>query len=390
MRYPTTLRRSAVPIAALALSLATLTPAVAYAQTGESETGSAEDLIVGSSRSPLSGGSSLDVALSSLDAVGSSDFTVPEALVDIHADYPKPIDDTITEPAVISIVDDRQGIQRWTVASPAMSRHVELQVLPAADPDEAAPILFLLDGFNAPRNSGWVSNGNLAENFLDDNVTLVMPTEARASMYVDWYADDLALGRNQWETFLAQELPGLLEGAAELNANGRLAVGGLSMGASGAVTLANANPGVFDAAIGISGCYSTTSPAGRMMSHGIVESRGGDSDNLYGPADSGLWERYDVVADPEGLRNMPVYLSATRGAVSAEDELRYTGDALDMALGVILEQGAERCTRELDSAMRGAGMAHQHVEILDEGAHNWTTFSAQLAPAWDHVKGDLY
>ncbi|MBF6842132.1 esterase family protein, partial [Acinetobacter baumannii] len=48
---------------------------------------------------------------------------------------------------------------------------------------------------------------------------------------------------------------------------------------------------------------------------------------------------------------MAVYLSATTGAVSAGDEEHYGDDALGMALGVILEQGANSCTRDLDAAM---------------------------------------
>lgn len=385
MRYPTVLRRAAAPITALALSFVTLAPAVAHAQTGESETGSAEGLIAGSSRSPLSGGSSLDVALSSLDAVGSSEFPVPDALVEVHEEYPKELDESITESEIVATDSDGRGrIERWTVASPVMKRNVELQVLPAANPDEPAPILFLLDGLSAPRNSGWVNHTDLEQTFAGENVTVVMPTEARGSMFLDWYAYDAGLGRNMWESFIAGELAPLLADGIS-NHNGKFGIGGLSMGASGAVAIANTHPDVFDAVFGISGCYSTTSPAGRMMAHGIVESRGGDSANLYGPDSSGLRERYDVVNDPEGLADMAVYLSATTGAVSAVDEQNYAGDALGMALGVILEQGANSCTRDLDSAMRSAGMEHQEVVFLEEGTHDWVMFAGQLEPAWDHI-----
>lgn len=391
MRHPTLYTRLLAPLAALTLLATGLLPGPAQAQTDSSDNPAATDAIAESSRSPLSGGSSLDAALSSVQAIGSSEFTIPDSLLEISADYPKPLDQTIDTPRILSIgAADNRGIERWAVASPAMSRTVELQVLPAADPDQAAPILILLDGINAPRNSGWVSHGNLTETFAEDNVTLIMPTEARASMYLDWHADDPVLGRHQWETFLAKELPDLLTGTdSGLNTNKKIALGGLSMGASGAITIVNANPGIFNAAFGISGCYSTTSPAGRLMSHVIVESRGGDSTNLYGPATSERRQRYDVTADPSGLADIPVYLSATTGAIGASDALHYGTNAQSMAIGVILEQGAESCTRDLDSALRRAGSTHQEVHIREEGAHNWETFAAELAPAWAHIKSAL-
>lgn len=390
LKNPATVRRTAASIASLTLAATLASSVLAHAQDNDAEASSASDVVAGSSRSPLSGGSSIDVALSSVDAIGSSEFPVPEDLVEVNDAYPRPFSESYDKPAIADIEkEDRPGVDRWFVESPAMARTVELQVLPAADPDEPSPILFLLDGLSAPRNSGWVSHADLEGAFVGDNVTVVMPTEARGSMFVDWHNDDPGLGRNKWESLIATELPPLL--AEEVpNHNGKFGVGGLSMGASGAVALANANPEVFDAVFGISGCYSTTSPAGRMMAHGTVESRGGDSANLYGPDSSGLRERYDVVNRPEGLRDMEVYLSATTGAVSAGDEEHYGDDALGMALGVILEQGANSCTRDLDAAMGRAGMDHQEVVFLDEGAHDWAMFAAQLAPAWEHIKDGLY
>ena len=61
-----------------------------------------------------------------------------------------------------------------------------------------------------------------------------------------------------------------------------------------------------------------------------------------------------------------------------------------MALGVLLEQGSNSCTRDLGVAMGRAGMSHQEVVFLEEGTHDWAMFAAQLAPAWDHIKAGLY
>ncbi|HHU66882.1 alpha/beta hydrolase-fold protein, partial [Corynebacterium sp.] len=188
-----------------------------------------------------------------------------------------------------------------------------------------------------------------------------------------------------------QELHPLLVAETELNHNGRNAIGGLSMGAIGAVHIANTNPEIFDATFGISGCYSTNDNAGRQMVNLVVTSRGGDVENMWGPYGSAEWDRHDTVADPEGLRNMAVYLSAADGSFTEEVAASYDDDPFfNMSAGSVLERGVLSCTEKLDRAMRDAGMTHQVVDYKGPGVHNWANYSEQLQPAWDAIKGSLY
>lgn len=304
------------------------------------------------------------------------------------------IDASITEPEIVSIEPEEQlpNLERWTVASPAMGRNIDVQILRMGERDTPAPMLYLLDGVDAPADSGWLHEGRVDKLLDGENVTVVMPTEAYASMYVDWYADDPALGRQRWETFLTEELPPLLEDPAQgLDFNGNRAIAGLSMGASGAVALANTNPGFYEGVIGISGCYSNSSTAGRIMVGSIVENAGASVYNLYGPEGGGNWDRYDVVADPSGLAHSAVYLSAAEGAVTEEEE-EYFGDRASSALanGVVLEWGALSCTVDLAESMEEHGMVHQHVAISEDGVHNWPNFAAQLRPGWEHISPSMY
>ncbi|MDR7329145.1 alpha/beta hydrolase [Corynebacterium guangdongense] len=408
--WPVELIAAGVGVTALAAILLVHSSSTAHAGAAEDETPvetppeSAEtsseeqldaelaDFVVGSSRTVFNQPEVLGSSLNGLGALGSSDFAIPEDGYDIAANGPQNYSDTITEAKVIrkeeqdirDLTAGAEGIQRWWVASPAMGRNVEIQIRPAADTSTEAPVLYLLDGVNAPSRSGWVSYG--AHRIIQDNVTLVMPTVARASFYLDWEEDDEVLGRNQWETFLTRELPPLLESDPDLNTNGRYGVGGLSMGATGAVTLANANPELFDATFGISGCYSAESEVGYQTMRLTIESRGGDLNNLLGPLGSDTRERYDVVGDPEGLRDQAVYLSASAGEFPEGAE---AGNFPVAALGVLLEQGAYLCTQDLERAMEAEGMTHQQVVYQREGVHNWDTFQAQLAPAWEHIRGAL-
>lgn len=383
---------------ASALTASTASPASALSDSDVLAPGGSvdevmRDLIIGSSQNPGSSGLLLDATLGSLDLVGSSEVPLSGPLLSSDDRYPLDTEPSITtarivdrqaEPERYQVAPGEKRVQRWTVASPAMQRNVSVEVMLAPDPERAAPILYLLDGIDAPRRSGWIGIGGAQEVLGRENVHVVIPTEAPGSWYSDWVSEDPALGLNMWETFITDELNPLLE--KELNFNGRRGIGGLSMGASGAVHLANSNPELFDAVFGISGCYSPVSPMGRQIVNIVTGSRGGNVENMWGPFGSDEWKNHDVVADPEGLRDQAVYLSAANGTINEEDYARYEGNPFfDMAAGTFLERGVLSCTEELDRAMTARGMDHHRVDYKGEGVHNWANFNAQLAPAWEHI-----
>lgn len=366
-----------------------LAPA-ALAQDGSAD-GSMREAVVSSFADPASSGSSLDAALSSLSLVGSSEWSLPGMWRDIDPRYPLPTDDSITEVQLVEIQDQGKRLERWIVSSPSMKRNVEVQIWHAADREVPSPLLFMLDGVDAPRNSGWLGAGTAREVFAEENVTLVMPTQAIASNYSDWVNEDPALGLHMWETFITEELPQILENPANgINFNGKRGIGGLSMGANGAVHIANTNPDMFDGVFGISGCYSTMSPVGRQMASFVVTSRGGVLENMWGPYGSDEWIRHDATLDPSGLADQAVYLSAADGSFTEEEKTFYgTREITSLAVGGLLERGVLSCTQELDDAMRTAGMDHHQVHYKKGGAHNWVQFNQELQPAWDHIKPAL-
>lgn len=374
--------------AATALTV-TLTPA-ALAQDG-SDDGSVREAVVSSFADPASSGSSLDAALSSLSLVGSSEWPLPDQWREFDDAYPLQTDDSITEVELVKIQDEGPRLERWVVSSPSMKRNVEVQIWHAADRTVKSPMLYMLDGVDAPRGNGWLSVGAAREVFADENVTLVLPTRARASNYSDWVNEDPTLGLHMWETFLTEELPQVLEGPdSSINFNGKRGIGGLSMGANGAVHIANTNPDMFHGVFGISGCYSPMSPVGRQMASFVVTSRGGVLENMWGPYGSEEWIRHDAALDPSGLAGQAVYLSAADGTFTEEEQAFYDNyEITSLAVGGLLERGVLTCTRELDDAMQAAGMDHHVVNYKEGGAHNWIQFNQELQPAWDHIKPAL-
>lgn len=293
-------------------------------------------------------------------------------------------------PKIIKREPDAQHptIERVYVESPAMRRVVQVQVQRAKNPQAAAPFLYLLDGVTAPQESGWLREGNVQNTLANEQVTVVMPTEALGSNYANWQADDPTLGRMQWETFLVDELPRVLEApGAGLRFNGSRYIGGLSMGGSAAVRLANLHPDRFKGTFGLSGCYSSTSTTGREFMNFINTSTGGNPNNMWGPGVSAERQRVDVTAHATGLRNMRVYLYTSDGEITQRDkDLATTHVALIPTTGsVILEKMTNQCTHDLDAAMRSQGMTHQNVVYQRGGIHNWPYYAEQLPLAWKHI-----
>jgi len=201
------------------------TPALAQSDSGTSSPGGSadslgRDLVVHSSQNPTSSGSSIDATLSSLRAIGSSQVPLSDPLLSSNEGYPLPTDPTITQARIVAkeveadnlqVNPGEDRVQRWTVASPSMQRHVSVEIMKPADPAAPAPMLYLLDGVDAPKLSGWIGIGGAQKVLGDENVTVVVPTQAPGSWYSDWNKPDPALGVNMWETFLTTELAPLLE-----------------------------------------------------------------------------------------------------------------------------------------------------------------------------------
>ncbi|NLA57200.1 MAG: esterase family protein [Corynebacterium humireducens] len=367
-------------IPTLAATLLLLLPAPAVADSP------LRDSLADSSRDVDATGALVEGTVDSLHRIGSSELPLPAVSPDPR--FPLPLSDAIVRPGVLhrEVIDADARLERWSIASPAMKRPVDVQIIRAPGP---APLLLLLDGIDSPSESDWITRGHAPEVFRDEDVTVVMPTDATASLYSDWVSDDPVLGRQQWETFLTAELLPLLDAHPDLHSTGRHGVGGLSMGAAGALHLAANHPDLFDGVFGISGCYSPLSPIGRQTTNLIVASRGGTLDNLWGEFGSPQWQRHDTAAHPEGLRDRAVYLTAATGALEGAELQEFLESEELTSMGTMLERGALTCTRDLDLAMRAHGMTHQQVVYRDTGAHNWIHFHNELRPAWEAIRDAL-
>lgn len=157
----------------------------------------------------------------------------------------------ITETRVVGkTIDGRY--ERWLIDSADMKRGITVEVYRATRPD--APFLYLLDGVGSELPSGFMQWG-AAEQFADQNVNLVIPTGGQGSMWADWDAQDPVLGISRWESFITRDLPRLVE--PQVSTSTSRGIGGISMGAGAALSLATRHPELYRAVFGVSGCYST-------------------------------------------------------------------------------------------------------------------------------------
>lgn len=291
-------------------------------------------------------------------------------------------------PRIDRAVSNSDTLHTLSVYSAAMQRDIDVQVLTPENASGPRPTLYMLSGIGEedPANSMWLRKGDAANFFSDKNVNVVLPLAGPGSFYTDWLQDDPKLGRYQWETFLTQELPPLID--ATFEGNGRNAIAGLSMGAQSAMMLAARHPDLYSGVASYSGCFESASPVGQASMRAIVSAFGGNADNMWGgPLDPG-WAEHDSVLGAEGLRGTAVYVSVGTGAPGPHESFD-SAKALDVVVvGGLIEVGANYCTHRLDDRLRQLGIPAT-FDFTPVGTHSWPYWVDQLPKSWPTLAGAL-
>ena len=270
------------------------------------------------------------------------------------------------------------------IASPAMNQVIQVQVLHPAD-GGARPSYYLLDGLDPGIGQSTWTNATDAERFfLDKNVNVVLPVGGKASYYTNWQRADPVLGHYQWETFLTQELPPLID--AHFNGNGVNAIGGLSMGGHAAYILAARHPELYTAVAGYSACPDTGMATGAVQFSIIT--RGGDPDNMWGPAGSPEWQAHDPALMLDRLRGKTLFLSTGSGLPGPHElELKpQLGE--NIVLGGPIEFAVDTCVASFEQRARAAGLPIR-VDYSPVGTHSWSYWNDHLMASWPTIGGAI-
>lgn len=288
-------------------------------------------------------------------------------------------------------------ILELTVHSAAMGRAITVEVLPAADNSRPAPTLYLLNGVDGgDENGSWTSSKNwftatdAVDFFAGKHVNVVMPVGGSASFYTDWRADDPQLGRNQWTTFLTEELPPVIDSA--LATTGVNAVAGLSMAATSVFQLALEAPERFRAIASYSGCVRTSDARGQALVNTVVLGKQGDPANMWGPPSDPLWAANDPYLRADELRGTAIYVATGTGWPGPLDTLAgpgIHGDPVKLAdqivLGGMLDAVAHSCTLQLRDRLRELNIPAT-VDIRPSGTHSWGYWQQDLHNSWPMIE----
>ncbi|MGB3697219.1 MAG: alpha/beta hydrolase family protein [Gordonia sp. (in: high G+C Gram-positive bacteria)] len=263
--------------------------------------------------------------------------------------------------------------------SPSMHRWVRSHVLHPPGTPAGLPTFYLLPGAGGAEDGiSWFNNTDVRRFFANKRVNVVLPIGGRFSMMTDWAANDPALGRNRWQTFVTRELPSAVDRV--FRTSGVNALSGVSMSGGPALDLVTHAPGRFRAVASYSGCPGTTDPLGMMATTAVVARGGGNVVNMWGPPDSPAWFRHDPIVNAAKLRGKAIYLSAGSGLPGPVDGplLRNGGGLVG---GNVIEAVSLQCTTNMSNRLRGLGIAHRFVHRPD-GVHTWGLFYADLVESW--------
>lgn len=281
-------------------------------------------------------------------------------------------------------VDKHAAAYELTTYSPAMNREVPVAVIPGPP---GAPTLYLLNGADGGEDRAhWIENTDVLDFYADKGINVVIPMAGAFSYYTDW-----ADGSQAWETFLTKELPGPLE--AHLGAGDRRAIMGVSMSATSALTLAQHNPGFYQAAASLSGCAQTSSPLGMAAVATTLRNGAKDPVAMWGPYGSAAWRYNDAHLGAPALRGTALYISNGSGLQGAIDQvggpyLRGKTHAQASAshintsvVGGPIEMVTNRCTHDLKARLDAEGIPATYV-FRSTGTHSWGYWQEDLRDSW--------
>jgi diacylglycerol O-acyltransferase/trehalose O-mycolyltransferase len=276
---------------------------------------------------------------------------------------------------------------RWdkvSVFSPSMNKVIVNDVFKA--PRSNAPTFYLLPGIDggdnldpganfAPGTKSWFGFTDLQGFFGNKNVNVVSPLGGAFSWYTNWVND----GSKQYQTYMTQELPPLIN--AQYKTNGRNAVAGLSSTGGTAVDYAIQAPGLYRAVGSYSGFLTPSSGAQNVAL--TLTGGGANADDMWGPQGGPLWVAHDPTVNVAKLKGTAVYVTASGGGQGDVDKLP---PGTNNFAGGFIEGIVNDSTKQFADAAAAAGVPIKYV-VLPQGSHSWGLFEAEMRDSWNATIG---
>jgi diacylglycerol O-acyltransferase/trehalose O-mycolyltransferase len=290
-------------------------------------------------------------------------------------------------PGGASITGIEHVTDRWdkvSVFSPSMNKVIVNDVFKA--PRSNAPTFYLLPGIDggdnldpggnfAPGSKSWFGFTDLQGFFGNKNVNVVSPLGGAFSWYTNWVND----GSKQYQTYMTQELPPLIN--AQYKTNGRNAVAGLSSTGGTAVDYAIQAPGLYRAVGSYSGFLTPSSGAQNVAL--TLTSGGANADDMWGPQGGPLWVAHDPTVNVAKLKGTAVFVTASAGGQGDVDKLP---PGTNNFAGGFIEGIVNDSTKQFADAAAAAGVPIKYV-VRPQGSHSWGLFESEMQESWNATIG---
>lgn len=276
------------------------------------------------------------------------------------------------------------------VWSPANERTLRVGIMVPPPELGPRPTLYCLDGYQDFSREGedalasdWYWSGGGHEFFGDKNLNVVFTVDPGPTMYRDFLVPVPGRGPVRLETFLAVELPPLVDAACR--GNGTNGLMGVSSGAAAAFMTAVRHRGRYTTLAGFSGVYDVANAFGAALWSGMWRMKGIEPEWVMGVGLTDQWLRYDPGLRHNGnlqsLRETTVYLSAAGGLAPGEPWSRTRWNADPTLFGGTLEVTSFHATTRFAHLLSTEG-----VDVTEDyrlsGTHDWPLWREQLPLAW--------
>ena len=308
--------------------------------------------------------------------------------------------------------DGRMIVSIW---ADKMGAEVPNIVQAPRDGNANAPVLYLVNGAGGGEDSAtWQAQSDVKAFMGDKNAWTVTPIGGAFSYYTDWWNHDSGVQTRYardtskpmaFETYLAKELPALFEsryGGNTGDARGR-SLAAISMTATSVLTIAQKNPGVFDAIGSYSGCAETSTPIGHEFINIVTGMRGGaDLNNMWGPFpgepkvgtnswfdNDPVWGAFRFKDQMDRGEKIPAMFISTGNGLPGPHEslenwrLKNSVPALanQAIVGGIIEAATQYCTANLARRFGELGIP-AHFDFAPNGTHSWGYWEDDLKQSW--------
>ncbi len=304
-----------------------------------------------------------------------------------------------------TLADGRLIVSVW---SDSMKIEVPNIVQKPRDGNAKAPVLYLVNGAGGGEDSAtWQAQSDVKKFMADKDAWTVTPIGGAFSYYTDWQRHDPNVQTRfaketkepmKFETFLANELPNLFEGAYGGNTGNerKRGLAAISMTATSVLTIAENHPGRFQAIGSYSGCAETSTPIGHEFINIVTGMRGGANlDNMWGPYPGPGWTENDPVAQAHKFvpqrdnGTLPAMFISTGNGLPGPHEsldnwrLRNNIPALanQAIVGGIIEAATQYCTANLARRFSELKIP-AHFDFAPNGTHSWGYWEDDLKQSW--------